>query len=165
MVEIEKAAAACDPAIARILEKVLAGHEVSVDEGELLFTVAGAELAATRVNRAKELLQLVDRDREVEVLRAGTEAAERGRADADHLAAHVEERAAGVARGDRRGDLDSLSRRIGSVHGAKNSFDEGRRILRTWMTHRNMKLLRRRLRRKSARSTLFFHSAGSHFTS
>ena len=47
MVETERAMAACDPAIARILEKVLSGGEVSVAEGELLFTVTGAELAAT----------------------------------------------------------------------------------------------------------------------
>src|SRR5438128_12361732 len=47
MVDTNQALAICDPAVARILERVMAGGEVSVDEGELLFRVTGAELAAT----------------------------------------------------------------------------------------------------------------------
>lgn len=47
MVEMERAMAACGPAVARILERALGGGEVSVEEGELLFGVRGAELEAT----------------------------------------------------------------------------------------------------------------------
>ena len=47
MVETEKTLAGCTLPTARILERALAGGEVSVDDGELLLTARGADLAAT----------------------------------------------------------------------------------------------------------------------
>jgi 7,8-didemethyl-8-hydroxy-5-deazariboflavin synthase CofH subunit len=47
VVEIDKALSACDTAVSRILEKALAGGELSVAEGERLFDVIGAELETT----------------------------------------------------------------------------------------------------------------------
>src|SRR5262249_54444596 len=62
-------------------------------------------LGAPGVGRADELLQLVDRDGEVQVLRAA-EAGDAGGGDADDLALHVEERPARVARRDGRRKLE-----------------------------------------------------------
>jgi len=47
MVDPERAISACNPAIARIVEKPLPGGEITVGEAEELFTVSGVDLEAT----------------------------------------------------------------------------------------------------------------------